>query len=62
MQELVMKMEELNCVKTFVKKGFLDEFELKQMFENADTKKQLSNYSKYSYWTYNITRVLEDKV
>ena len=57
-----MELMDLSCIKKYVKKGFLDELELKRMFEQTDTKNQLKNYSKYVYWTYYLTTALEDKV
>lgn len=33
---------ELGSVKKYVKKGFLDEMELRRMFENKDTRNELS--------------------
>ena len=35
---MVMKLMELKSIKNYVKKGFLDEMELRKMFEEKETK------------------------
>lgn len=59
---MVMKLMELKSIKNYVKKGFLDEMELRKMFEEKETKNQLTKYNKYVYWTYYLTSALEDTV
>lgn len=59
---MVMKLMELKSIKNYVKKGFLDEMELRKMFEEKETKSQLSKYNKYVFWTYYLTSALEDTV
>jgi hypothetical protein len=61
LQELVMAIQSLKPIRRYVKRGFLNEYEVKKMFELKETKKGIQKMH-VTMWIEMLVNAIEDRV